>query len=93
MAGSWLRYALSILVVLLLFDVIPTFRTETIERNQPPVLQRLERLNKFKAASSTYEGHHRSRKDVDGVPSVIAGERTVMIACPARWTRKSISPG
>ena len=72
--------ALSILVVLLLFDVIPTFRTETIERNQPPVLQRLERLNKFKAASGTFEVIIDLEKDVDGVPSVIAGERTVMIA-------------
>lgn len=71
---------LGFLVIGLLFDIIPTFRSTTVERNQPPVLQRLERLNKFKAASGTFQVVIDLEKDVDGVPAALAGERTVMVA-------------
>lgn len=71
---------IGLILVLMLFNVIPSFRTKTIERNQPPVLQRLERLNKFTAASGTFNVVIDTEKDVDGLPSVLAGERTVLIA-------------
>ena len=60
---------IGLILVLMLFNVIPSFRTKTIERNQPPVLQRLERLNKFTAASGTFNVVIDTEKDVDGLPS------------------------
>lgn len=69
-----------LILVLMLFDILPSFRTKTIDRNQTPVLQRLERLNKFTAATGTFNVVIDTEKDVDGVPSVLAGERTVLIA-------------
>ncbi|MEZ5380839.1 MAG: hypothetical protein R2754_03480 [Microthrixaceae bacterium] len=48
--------ALACAVVLMLSGIIPVFgRSKTVDRTQTPVLQRIEKLNKFKAATGTFQ--------------------------------------
>lgn len=71
---------LALLIVGLLFNIIPSFRTTVVKRDQPPVLQRLAKLNKFTAATGTFQVVVDQERKVDGLPSVLVGERTVLLA-------------
>lgn len=73
--------ALACAVVLMLSGIIPVFgRSNTIDRTQTPVLQRIAKLNKFKAATGTFQVVVDVENDVEGIPSIIAGERTLLVA-------------
>lgn len=68
-------------VVLMLSGIIPVFgRSNTVDRTQTPVLQRIEKLNKFKAATGTFQVVVDVENDVEGIPSILAGERTLLVA-------------
>lgn len=73
--------ALACIVVLMLSGIIPVFgRTKNVDRTQTPVLQQIAKLNKFTAATGTFQVVVDIEDDVEGLPSVIAGERTLMVA-------------
>lgn len=60
-------------LVLMLSGIIPVFgRSETVDRTQTPVLQRLTKLNQFKAASGTFQVIVDVEKDTQGLPSILA---------------------
>ena len=72
---------LACVLVLMLSGIIPVFgRSETVDRTQTPVLQRITKLNQFKAASGTFQVVVDVEKDTQGLPSILAGERTLMVA-------------
>ncbi|MEZ5373257.1 MAG: DUF4230 domain-containing protein [Microthrixaceae bacterium] len=73
--------ALACAVVLMLSGIIPVFgRSNTVDRTQTPVLQRIAKLNQFKAATGTFQVVVDIENDVEGLPSIIAGERTLLVA-------------
>jgi len=56
------------------------FSSETIDRSGPAVLQTINDLGRFQAASGYYELVVDVEKDVKPVPSFLAGEHTLFIA-------------
>lgn len=68
-----------LLLVAQLLDLLPG-RTETVDRSAPVVLGQLQDLARFRAASGEFSQVVDLEKDVKGVPSFIAGERTMLIA-------------
>lgn len=73
--------ALACAVVLMLSGIIPVFgRSKTIDRTQTPVLQRIAKLNQFTAATGTFQVIVDVENDVEGLPSILAGERTLLVA-------------
>lgn len=73
--------ALACAVVLMLSGIIPVFgRSTTVDRTQTPVLQRIAKLNQFTAATGTFQVIVDIEDDVGGLPSILAGERTLMVA-------------
>ena len=73
--------ALAYAVVLMLSGIIPVFgRSTTVDRTQTPVLQRIAKLNQFTAATGTFQVIVDIEDDVGGLPSILAGERTLMVA-------------
>jgi len=56
------------------------FKTENVDRSGPAVLQSIQDLGQFEAASGYYELVVDVEKDVKPVPSFLAGERTLFIA-------------
>ena len=55
-------------------------RQRTIDRSGPTVLQAIQDLSSYKAASGNFQVLVDLEKDVKLVPSVIAGERSLMVA-------------
>ncbi len=73
--------ALACAVVLMLSGIIPVFgRSKTVDRTQTPVLQRIAKLNQFTAATGTFQVIVDIEDDVGGQPTILAGERTLMVA-------------
>ncbi len=73
--------ALACAVVLMVSGIIPVFgRSKTVDRTQTPVLQRIAKLNQFTAATGTFQVIVDVEKDVQGLPSILAGERTLLVA-------------
>lgn len=68
------------LLGLALVGVIPTFRSMTVDHSQAPILQQLQRVNVFKAATGTFDVVVDIEKKTDGLPSWLSGKRAVMIA-------------
>ncbi len=71
--------AAGLLLVATLLDLLPG-RTETVDRSAPVVLGQLQDLARFKAASGEFSQVVDLEKDVKGIPSFLAGERTMLIA-------------
>jgi hypothetical protein len=67
----WLRGALP--------DFENPFAAETVDRTQPAVLQSIQDIGEYRAASANYELLVDLEKDTD-LPAVILGERTLFVA-------------
>ena len=67
----WLRGALP--------DFDNPFAAETVDRTQPAVLQAIEDIGEYRAASANYELLVDLERDTD-LPAVILGERTLFVA-------------
>ena len=61
-------------------DLPNPFRTETVDRTQPALLQSLADLREYHAATGTFQVTVATEKDTRFVPSFIRGERTVYLA-------------
>jgi hypothetical protein len=90
MKGRWVRHgliavaAIAVLTaVLQLIGLLPKlnpFGVSTVDRSQPAVLQALRDLSQYHAAAGDYQVVIDIEKDVQWVPSVIAGQRTLFVA-------------
>ncbi len=90
--GRFGGFVLGTLVVLLVLvvgpgrfgDLLPSlpnpFGTESVDRSQPPLLQSLVDLSEYHAASANFQVIVDSEKDAKFLPSIIRGERTVLVA-------------
>ncbi|MDY7106619.1 MAG: DUF4230 domain-containing protein [Actinomycetota bacterium] len=58
----------------------PTFETNQVDRTSPPVLQSIQDLSTYTAASGNFEVIVDLENDVNMLPDFIAGERTLMVA-------------
>lgn len=56
------------------------FRSETVDRTQPALLQSLEDLSRYQAATANLQVIVDTEKDTRFVPAFIRGERTVFVA-------------
>ena len=82
--------ALAVVVVLLgvavtkLGDLLPSFgnpfATETVDRSQPALLEAIEDLSEYKAATGQFQVIIDVEDDTRFVPSFVRGERTVFLA-------------
>ncbi len=82
--------ALAVVVLLLgvgvtkLGDLLPSFKnpfaTETVDRSQPALLQAIEDLAEYRAATGQFQVILDVEDDTRFVPSFIRGERTVFLA-------------
>jgi hypothetical protein len=63
-----------------LLNIGNPFTTQTIDRTPPIVLRRLESLSSYRGASANFEVNVDVEKKHRFIPSVIAGERTVLLA-------------
>jgi Protein of unknown function (DUF4230) len=65
-------------------DLIPSisnpFKTETVDRTNPALLQSLEDLSEYHAATGNFQVIVDTERDTRFVPSFIRGERTVYVA-------------
>ena len=65
-------------------DLLPSFpnpfSTETVDRTNPALLQSLEDLSEYHAATGNFQVIVDTEKDTRFVPSFIRGERTVYVA-------------
>ncbi|MCI2419281.1 DUF4230 domain-containing protein [Saccharopolyspora sp. K220] len=74
---------LVVATVLQLVGLLPElnpFGRETIDRSQPAVLRSMRDLSQYHAAVGDYQVVIDVEKDVKGVPSALAGERTLFVA-------------
>ena len=72
--------ALAALGVAGLFGLANPFGTEEVDRSQPPILKSIEDINEYHAAVGNFEVILDVEEDVNWVPSVIAGERSLFVA-------------
>lgn len=81
---STLAVAVVLAVVALLlfgrFDLPNPFRTETVDRSQPVLLQSVQEISQFHAAVGTFEVILDQEEEVRWVPGFIAGERSLFVA-------------
>ena len=81
---STLAVAVVLAVVALLlfgrFDLPNPFRTETVDRSQPVLLESVQEISQFHAAVGTFEVILDQEEDVRWVPGFIAGERSLFVA-------------
>ncbi|MCU1691751.1 MAG: hypothetical protein JWM64_842 [Frankiales bacterium] len=56
------------------------FSTDTVDRSGPALLTKLSDLARFQAATGSFQVVVDLEKDVDNVPSLVAGERTLFVA-------------
>lgn len=83
LAGLAIVAAAVALVLLVLPALVPSlnpFKEETQDRSQPPLLQSLENLSQFRAASANLQVVVDVERDAGGLPDFIKGERTLFIA-------------
>ena len=89
MPGGRLAAGLAILVLLFLFvgqvlDLMPRFGNpfgeRTVDRSQPVLLQSIQDLSQYQAATGNFQVIIDLEKDAKFIPSVIRGERTLFIA-------------
>jgi len=87
--GGRLAVGLAILVLLFLFvgqvlDILPRlgnpFGQRTVDRSQPVLLQSIQDLSHYEAATGNFQVIIDLEKDARFIPSVIRGERTLFIA-------------
>jgi hypothetical protein len=69
-----------VVVVWLAFALFEPGRTEQRERSVPAVLQAVADLSTYTAASGNFQVVVDSEKDVNRVPSFLAGQRTLLVA-------------
>ncbi|WP_289018262.1 DUF4230 domain-containing protein [uncultured Ornithinimicrobium sp.] len=62
------------------FDLPNPFRTETVDRSQPVLLESVQEISQFHAAVGTFEVILDQEEDVRWVPGFIAGERSLFVA-------------
>lgn len=64
-----------------LFDFLPNpFKSETVDRSQPALLERLSDLSEYRAASAELQVLIDVEDDVRFVPSFLAGQRVTFLA-------------
>lgn len=64
-----------------LFDFLPNpFKSETVDRSQPALLERLSDLSEYRAASAELQVLIDVEEDVRFVPSFLAGQRVTFLA-------------
>jgi hypothetical protein len=84
MAGALVVAAVLVGAGRLGFDFWPglpdPFATETVDRSQPPLLQSLQDVSRYQAATANFQVIVDSEKDAKFMPSVLRGERTVYVA-------------
>ncbi|MCA1692936.1 MAG: DUF4230 domain-containing protein [Actinobacteria bacterium] len=87
--GRLVATALVVLAVLMvgggrLGDLLPSlpnpFGTKTVDRSQPALLQSLEDLSRYQAATGNFQVIVDTEKDARFMPSVLRGERTLFVA-------------
>jgi len=65
-------------------DLLPglpdPFATETVDRTQPPLLQSLQDVSRYQAATANFQVIVDTEKDAKFMPSILRGERTVYVA-------------
>ena len=86
--GAWARLVVVVVVVLLavawVTDLLPSFEnpfgSDTVERNQPTLLQALDDLSEYRAAVGQFQVIVDVEEDNRILPSVLSGQRTVFLA-------------
>lgn len=87
--GGKIAGALAILVLLFLFvgqvlDFLPRFGNpfgeRTVDRSQPVLLQSIQDLSRYEAATGNFQVIIDLEKDARFIPAIIRGERTLFIA-------------
>lgn len=88
--GRWRTVAVTAAVVVLFaiglqsVNLLPSlpnpFGTKTNDRNNPVLLTSLTDLARFQAATGSFQVVLDTEKDVQNVPSLVAGERTLFVA-------------
>lgn len=64
-----------------LFDFLPNpFKSETVDRSQPALLERLSDLSEYRAASAELQVLIDVEKDIRFLPSFVAGQRVTFLA-------------
>ena len=56
------------------------FAQEQVDRSPPPLLQALQDLSRYQGATGSFQVVVDVERDVDNVPSILAGERTLFLA-------------
>ncbi|MFP5319226.1 MAG: DUF4230 domain-containing protein [Acidimicrobiia bacterium] len=84
MAAAFLVVALLVTAGKLGLDFLPglpdPFATETVDRTQPPLLQSLQDVSRYQAATANFQVIVDTEKDARFMPSILRGERTVYVA-------------
>lgn len=84
MAGALVVVALLVVAGKVGLDFLPSFSnpfgTETVEREHPALLQSLQDVSRYQAATGNFQVIVDTEKDAKFLPSVIRGERTVYVA-------------
>lgn len=84
LAGALVVVALLVGATRLGFDFLPglpdPFETETVDRSQPPLLQSLQDVSRYQAATANFQVIVDTEKDARFMPSVLRGERTTYVA-------------
>ena len=84
MAGAIVVVALLVTAGKLGLDFLPglpdPFATETVDRTQPPLLQSLQDVSRYQAATANFQVIVDTEKDAKFMPSILRGERTVYAA-------------
>ena len=84
MAAALIGVALLVGAGRLGFDFWPglpdPFATETVDRSQPPLLQSLQDVSRYQAATGNFQVIVDTEKDAKFLPSLLRGERTVFVA-------------
>jgi len=87
--GVWVLVAVLVGVIALLlagraFNVFPNwanpFGDETVDRSQPALLESVQDLSRYEAASGNYQVVVDVEKDAKFIPTAIKGERTLFVA-------------
>lgn len=84
MAAAIVVVALLVTAGRLGLDFLPglpdPFASETVDRTQPPLLQSLQDVSRYQAATANFQVIVDSEKDAKFMPSILRGERTVYVA-------------
>ncbi|HEU5472286.1 MAG TPA: DUF4230 domain-containing protein [Actinophytocola sp.] len=78
--GGVIVLVLGVMGVLALLPNLNPFRTEDVDRSQPVLLQSIKDLAQFHAAVGEFQVVIDLEKDVNWVPSFLAGERALFVA-------------